>query len=52
MVPDALRLVARTDHGATGDQAMARIVAGEIKLAMGVGHRLPAGNHGFSRGFR
>src|SRR5260370_41438832 len=40
---EPLRLVARSDHGAPGDETVPRIVAREIKLAMRIGHRLTAG---------
>src|SRR3954466_7524431 len=39
-------LVARAEHSSAGHQAMARIVAGKVEFAVGIGHRLPTGNDG------
>src|SRR2546429_7974570 len=44
-------LVAGADHRSAGDKTIARVVAGKVKFAVGIGHRLPAGNDGPPRTF-
>ena len=48
---DPLHLVSRADHGAPGDKTVSGIVAREVELTVGIGHRLPAGNDDLPRAF-
>src|SRR6202008_1462342 len=41
-----------TNKRPAGDEAVARVVAREVELAMCVRHRLPAGDDGFARRVR
>ena len=45
---DPLHLVAGADHRAAGDEAVSCVVAREIEFAMGIRHRLPAGDDGLA----